>query len=338
MIKARLLIQTIYISILFLCSTTALAVQGIDGKTHIESQNVETTSIQRYRGFFTPISPVNNLTTEQLKRIALGQTLFEDVNLSHNNKMSCATCHITAKGYADGKSFSQENKGVNKEYNTPSIQYSIYNQYLTWLGAFSTLQEHLDFLITNSTLMNRDWDDLTNQLKTNREYKHLFEQAGYKRISRLSISNAIIAYEASLAIPSRFDFFLLGDVTQLTSQEIKGLDVFITSGCISCHQGTNLGGNLRQKFGVMKDYFPNKISKNRDLGYFNITKNIDDMHLFRVPSLRNVTKTGPYFHDASAKTLEKAIEIMFSYQLGIKASQEDILSIKSFLESLEPVQ
>jgi len=288
--------------------------------------------------FIVPIKPLNNLTLIQLNQIALGKKLFNDKSLSLNKKMSCATCHIASKGYADGQAFSKDNAGTYKEYNTPSIQYSVYNYYFTWTGRFYSLQEHLDFLITNATLMNRDWHDLVKQLINSTGYGQQFSQAGYSEISRQSISDAIISFERSLAKPSRLDLYLLGDRTQLTDEEITGFSLFKKSGCISCHQGINLGGNIRQQFGVMKPYFTDTVTKKRDLGYFNISKNKDDINFFRVPSLRNVSQTAPYFHDASASSLEQAIRVMFSYQLGVDASKEEVLSIKSFLMTLEPVE
>jgi len=288
--------------------------------------------------FIIPIKPLNHLTSLQLNQISLGKTLFNDKTLSQNKKMSCATCHIASKGYADGQAFSKDNAGIDKAYNTPSIQYSVYNYYFTWTGRFYSLQEHLDFLITNTTLMNRNWDDLVEQLKNDTLYIELFNQAGYDKVSRQSISDAILSFERSLAKPSRFDYYLLGDHWQLTEQEIAGFSLFKKSGCISCHQGVNLGGNIRQQFGVMKPYFTDSITKKRDLGYFNTSKNNNDINFFRVPSLRNVSQTAPYFHDASASSLEQAIEVMFSYQLGVNASKEEVLSIKSFLMTLEPLE
>lgn len=288
--------------------------------------------------FIKPIKPLKPLTTTQRHQVILGKILFNDKGLSKNKEMSCGTCHIASKSYADGNAFSKNNMGDDKEYNTPSIQYSVYNYYFGWTGKFNNLQEHLDFTITDKKSMNRRWSDLIEQLNNNTQYKQLFTQANYDSITPSTINDAIAQYQKTLAKPSRFDLFLLGDKTKLTEQELAGFNLFKSSGCISCHQGTNIGGNVRQKFGLMKTYFVNNSIKQRDLGLFNITKNKDDLNFFRVPSLRNVTKTAPYFHDASAVTIEAAISIMFSYQLGIDASEEDILSIKLFLESLETIQ
>ena len=193
-------------------------------------------------------------------------------------------------------------------------------------------------MIKDEKVMNRSWYGLIDQLIKVEKYKNLFKQSDYESISRTTVNDAIIQYQKTLAKQSRFDLFLLGDKTKITKKELTGFNLFTNSGCISCHQGINLGGNLRQKFGVMKHYFSDKTTDKRNLGYFNISNKKEHLNFFRVPSLRNVSQTAPYFHDASAKTLEEAIRIMFSYQLGVEASEEDILSIKSFLESLEPIE
>ena len=287
--------------------------------------------------FITPIKPFPKLTTFQSNKVILGQILFEDKNLSSNKELSCSSCHGISKAYADNVAFTKNNMGEDNQYNTPSVEYSIYNYYFSWTGKFYDLQDHISAIMSNSKIMNRDWKELVQQLDGDKTYQRLFDVANYDLISQSTINDAIINYIKSLAKQSRFDLFLLGDKSKLSKKEIAGFDLFKSSGCVSCHQGTNLGGNIRQKFGLMKSYFINNI-KQRDLGFFNTTKNEDDVNFFRVPSLRNVTNTAPYFHDASADTIEEAIKIMFSYQLGINASKEDILSIKSFLESLEPIK
>ncbi len=293
---------------------------------------------QESGNFIKPIKPIEKQTSIQRHQVNLGKVLFEDVNLSENKQMACISCHLPEKGYADGLPFSKDNAGKDKVYNTPSISYSIYNYHVSWTGKFKSLEEHLDFLITNKTLMNRKWPSLIAQLKGNSEYQSLFTLAGYNEISKSTVIDAIIKFEANLAKPSRFDLYLLGDKTKLNSAEIAGFNLFKSAGCVSCHQGTNLGGNLRQKFGVIKPYFPEQKINTRDLGYFNSSGKDEDINFFRVPSLRNVAKTAPYFHDASAPTLEKAIQVMFTYQLGIDASEEDIESIKAFLATLDAIE
>lgn len=285
----------------------------------------------------TIAQPPNTLS--QKAKIHLGKQLFEDTNLSKSGEMACSTCHQASMGFSDGRDFSLDNQGTPLPYNTPSIQYVAFNYYFGWTARFPHLQEHLDALMTNPKLMDRNWPELSQKIKQNDIYVQLFNNAGYDEISRTTISDAIIQYEYSLAKPSRYDLYILGDKQQFSEKENLGYSLFKEFGCGSCHQGKNLGGNLRQKFGVMKSYF-NEHTKieERDLGYYTTTLKDEDRFYFRVPSLRNVTNTAPYFHDGSAKTLAMAIEIMFVYQLGIKPSDTDINLIESFLHTLEPVE
>lgn len=274
----------------------------------------------------------------QLK-IQLGKQLFEDTTLSSTGQMSCATCHLASLGFSDGRDFSLDNQGNPLPYNTPSIQYIAYNYYFGWTGRFPRLQDHLDALMHNPKLMNRDWFTLSQQLSKHDTYPTSFQNAGYNEISKKSISDAIIQYEYSLAKPSRYDFYLLGDKQVFTEKEQQGYSLFKEFGCTSCHQGKNLGGNLRQKFGLMKSYYSETSEiKTRDFGYYTTTQQEEDRFYFRVPSLRNVSNTAPYFHDGSAKTLAQAIEVMFLNQLGIKPNNTDISLIEHFLHTLEPIE
>lgn len=275
----------------------------------------------------------------QSLKIQLGKLLFEDPSLSKSKKMSCASCHQADKGFSDGRDFSLDNQGNPLAYNTPSIQYVAFNYYFGWTARYPRLQDHLDALINNPKLMNRDWIELSQQIEQDEQYNNLFISAGYRDISKQSISDAIIQYEYSLAKSSRYDFYLLGDTQQFTEEEQQGYYLFKEFGCTSCHQGKNLGGNLRQKFGLMKPYFSDSIKiKDRDYGYYTTTGHDEDRFYFRVPSLRNVSNTAPYFHDGSATTLSQAIKVMFINQLGIEPSSTDLTLIESFLHTLEPSQ
>jgi len=283
-----------------------------------------------------PLLPLNIIKMNQ-EKVKLGKLLFNDVLLSKSKMFSCASCHHANKAYSDGKAFSLGTDGKLLSMNTPSLEYMGLNYYFTWTGKFSSLNNHLDMLITSPKIMNNTWETIIKRLSSNKDYPQLFSQAGYSNISQNSVRNAIISFELSLSRPSRFDLYLKGDTQQLTTEEIKGYQLFKDYGCSSCHQGMNIGGNMRQKFGVMRAYFNENNLKLRDYGYFNTSKKENDKYYFRVPSLRNVSKTAPYFHDASAKTLKKAIRIMFKYQLGIFPSDQDVENIEAFLKSLDAV-
>ncbi|WP_042144615.1 MULTISPECIES: cytochrome-c peroxidase [unclassified Pseudoalteromonas] len=283
-----------------------------------------------------PLLPLN-ITEENQSKIQLGKQLFNDVLLSKNRMFSCASCHHADKAYSDGKAFSLGADGKPLSMNTPSLEYLGLNYYFTWTGKFSSLNKHLDMLITSPKIMNNTWETIIKRLSNTQHYPLLFTKAGYFKIAPETVRDAIISFELSLSKPSRFDLYLQGDTQQLTTEEIKGYQLFKDYGCSSCHQGMNVGGNMRQKFGVMRPYFNESNIKLRDYGYFNTSKNESDKYFFRVPSLRNVSKTAPYFHDASAKTLTKAIKIMFKYQLGIYPSDQDVKNIEAFLMSLDAI-
>ena len=272
-------------------------------------------------------------------RVALGQRLFEDPILSDSGEIACSDCHMADHAFGDGKAFSSDNKGSPLAYNTPSISYAVLNQYFTWTGKFPRIEDHLDQLIESPIILNSTWPEVAARIAANADYPDQFKNAGYEAIDRLSISDAIIQYETHLAQPSRFDYYLMGNKRILSQKEIRGYQLFKDYGCISCHQGSNLGGNLRQKFGIIFPYYPKASTANqRDFGYFNQTQADEDRFFFRVPSLRNVAQTAPYFHDASASTLEEAIKIMFRHQLGLSGIPKDIDDIRAFLNSLDGIK
>lgn len=284
-----------------------------------------------------PIVP-EALPTYNEKQVKLGQLLFSEKALSTDNSLSCASCHFLERATADGMKFSLNNKGKPMPYNTPSLNYTTLNQYYTWTGKFHDLKQHLDGLINNPTIFNIEWPTVVKRLNQ-AGYSQQFKEAGYPKITADNIFNALLIFEKSLVQPSRFDLFILGDNNQLTKQEQRGYQLFKDYGCIACHQGKNIGGNMRQKFGVIYQYYKDtEDTPKRDLGYYNISGQEADKFYFRVPSLRNVAKTAPYFHDASAETLEEAIKVMGKYQLGLELEDKNIKAIESFLKSLDAIQ
>ncbi|MNF98236.1 Cytochrome c551 peroxidase precursor [compost metagenome] len=155
-------------------------------------------------------------------------------------------------------------------------------------------------------------------------------------MTQANIQNAIASFERTLITPdSRFDQYLQGKADALSRDEKTGYLKFKQYGCIACHQGINVGGNMFQKFGVMGDYFKARGNSSEvDLGRYVVTREVEDRNVFKVPSLRNVALTAPYFHDASARSLEDAVDVMFKYQLGRTASEEDKGLIVLFLKTL----
>jgi cytochrome c peroxidase len=283
-----------------------------------------------------PIQPIPNAIAIARHKVALGEKLFRDVRLSQKNQKSCLSCHSFSMGGADRRSHSIGIDGAATDVNTPTVFNVRFNFRLNWDGEFENLFDHLDALMTNPKTMGIQWQETIRSLQQVPEYVRSFDRIYPDGLTQANIKDAIVAYELSLYTPnSRFDRFLQGGIKALTVAEREGYQLFKDYGCISCHQGMNVGGNMFQTFGVIGNYLADRgqITK-ADLGRFNITQNEADRYIFRVPSLRNVALTPPYFHDGSAETLEAAIAVMTQYQLGRTLSQEQIERIAEFLRTL----
>ena len=178
---------------------------------------------------------------------------------------------------------------------------------------------------------------LEERLRNNSEYRALFDRAYpgvQESLSFEHVAHAIAAFERTLITPSRFDHFLNGAEDALNEQEKRGLSLFVDLSCIKCHSGNTLGGNIFQKFGLVGYYWDYTKSTAIDEGLYARTGNPTDKYVFKVPSLRNVEKTAPYFHDGSVDTLEEAIRIMAKIQLGMELSPAEVEDIKAFLSTL----
>lgn len=290
------------------------------------------------RGFINePLQPVvrpRNLTHE---KVLLGRALFNDRRLSSDGDVACSSCHDLDDGGADRRSHPVGGDVSRGLINTLTVFNSANNFRWYWDGRATTLEAQVDESITSMTELGANWTSVLHTLESIPEYKSafasLYPDAG---INRQNVVDVFADFERSLVTPdSPFDRFLLGDKTALNSEEKKGYQLFKTYGCIACHQGGNVGGNMFQLFGVMGDFFAGRtLSTEIDLGRFNVTGKEDDKHRFRVPSLRNVALTAPYFHDGSAETLEQAVMVMANYQLGRPIPIEDARLIVAFLRSL----
>lgn len=285
-----------------------------------------------------PISPLPTLDSLQLdpKKIKLGERLFQDTRFSKDNSTACISCHNLDKGGADGR---KNSIGVRQQLgtiNTPTIFNSGLNFHQFWDGRSDSLEDQVDNVVHNPRELDMNWEDLVKILKSDAslvaDFNAAYPQEG---LQATNIQNALASYERSLLTPSRFDRHLLGDAKALDQDELKGYQLFKDYGCVACHQGVNVGGNMFQKFGVMDDYFAKRGSVTEaDFGRFNVTKQEADKFVFKVPSLRNVALTAPYFHDGSTDTLNAAVDVMFRHQLGRTASDEDKRLIVKFLNTL----
>jgi cytochrome c peroxidase len=282
-----------------------------------------------------PISPLPAPPALDIRIVELGRQLFHDKRLSADNTISCASCHLLDKGGVDGLPRSLGVGGAVGGINAPSVLTAALNFRQFWDGRAGTLEEQAGGPVVNPLEMASSWPQVVERLRADSELKRVFQQIYPQGLTAENIRSAIADFERSLPQPSRFDRWLQGDDKAITAAELEGYRLFKRHGCVACHQGVNVGGNLYQRFGIMEDYFANKSEvTTADLGRYNVTHNDEDRHLFKVPSLRNIALTAPYFHDASSTTLEQAVSTMGRYQLGIALPSKDVALIEAFLGSL----
>ena len=184
--------------------------------------------------------------------------------------------------------------------------------------------------------MGSTWDEVIAKLEQDAVYRRDFVDIYPEGIRPSTVKDAIATFERSLITPNgKFDRFLRGEKHALDAEELAGYELFKNLGCVSCHQGMNVGGNMYEKMGLFGDYFATRGNVQKvDYGRYNITRNEEHRYEFRVPSLRNVALTAPYFHDASASTLEQAVVMMGKYQLGVDLSKDEANKIVRFLDTL----
>ncbi|MDD2721730.1 MAG: cytochrome-c peroxidase [Gallionella sp.] len=283
-----------------------------------------------------PITPLPLTVSLDARKVALGRRLFSDTRLSRDNTVSCESCHALNKGGVDGLPRSVGIQGATGDINAPTVFNSGFNFRQFWDGRAASLEDQIDGPVQNPKEMGASWPEVVAALEKDGSYHADFAALYQSGIQRESIKDAIATFERSLITPNaRFDRFLRGESNQLDGQEFAGYQLFKELGCASCHQGSNVGGNMYEKLGLVENYFEIRGNvQTVDYGRFNLTGNEEHRYEFRVPSLRNVALTAPYFHDASAPTLEKAVTIMAKYQLGVELGDADVAKIVKFLNTL----
>lgn len=283
-----------------------------------------------------PIMPIPSEISLDSRKVDLGERLFNEPQLSHDNTISCASCHNLNLGGTDQLTHSIGINGQTGSINAPTVFNATYNFKQFWDGRAETLEEQIDGPTHAASEMGSTWEEITEKLNNSPDYVSEFAPLYKDGINTENIKDAIATFERSLITPnSRFNQYLKGNQDILTNDEKEGYKVFKSVGCASCHQGINVGGNLFQEFGVMGDYFIDRGNiEEADFGRFNVTKKETDKYVFKVPTLRNIALTYPYFHDGSTKSLEKAVGVMSKYQLGRELSPQETNSIVKFLQSL----
>lgn len=267
------------------------------------------------------------------ERATLGKLLYFDARLSKNHDVSCNSCHDLAKYGVDGEKTSPGHKKQRGDRNSPTVYNAALHFRQFWDGRAADVEEQATGPVMNPVEMAMpDERRVVDTLASIPEYKELFAKSfpGDKEpISLKNAGRAIAAFERKLLTPSRFDKYLGGDDKALSDDEVKGLVTFVSSGCAACHSGPLLGGAAYQKLGLVKPW-----ASTKDQGRAAVTKQDSDKLMFKVPSLRNIDKTGPYFHDGSVDTLPSAIRLMGQHQLGRELSDADVRGIETFLKAL----
>ena len=263
-----------------------------------------------------PITPIPAARAQDPQRLLLGERLFNDRRLSHSNTHSCSSCHDIATNGASANVLDTP-KGEPMALNTPTVFNVSLNFRLNWAGKFRSLEEGAENTLRNPAIMASSADEVVSKLRADPEAVQQFRDAYGREPDVAAVLDAIATYERSLVTPgSRFDRWLLGEADAITPEELSGYQLFKSLGCVTCHQGVNVGGNLFQRHGIF-----------HPLGS-------PEPVLLRVPSLRNVATTAPYFHDGSAPTLPEAVKRMGIAQLDRVLTEPQIVAIVAFLNTL----
>lgn len=291
-----------------------------------------------------PISPLSAAGGQNSDLVALGAKLFSDKRLSGVGNGSCATCHRLEHSGADGRQKAVGLDGEDHLFNTPSIFNAWKNYRYNWRGNFATLEEQNESILLAPNVMGSSWAAIISRLSDDPHYVASFRRLFGGSPDRQGVLAALAAFQRSLTTAGgRFDRYLEGDAGAITPEEEQGYGLFKSYGCISCHQGENVGGNLMQRFPLFRPIFAQAGSDETDaasvadLGRYGLTGRSEDRYLFRVPSLRNVALTAPYFHDGRAETLEAAVGEMAASQLRRTIPARDVRLIVEFLETLNGV-
>jgi cytochrome c peroxidase len=281
-----------------------------------------------------PITPVPLTDDLDPRKVKLGRRMFTDSRLSGDHGVSCASCHNFNRAFTDGLPISAGLPGNPGVTNTLSLLNVDLNSKHAWDGHVMTLQEQAAGVVVKKSTMGANWDNVIATLKSDTAVTAAFKNIYPDGVRKENVIDALVEFEKSLNTPNApFDRYLRGDDKAITDAAKAGYQLFKDYGCASCHQGVNVGGNMVEVFGIFGK--PRAASKGAETpGSAQNTGISDDRPVFRVPSLRNVQFTGPYFHDGSVPTLSKAIAIMARYQLGRNISDDDVANIEAFLDSL----
>jgi cytochrome c peroxidase len=282
-----------------------------------------------------PIKALTAFTDLNQQKVLLGERLFHDPRLSADRTISCSSCHALDRGGVDRIPFSVGIKGQVGNINSPTVYNSGYNFVQFWNGRAATLEEQAAGPVHNPMEMGAEWSIVLPRLAKDPTYQRSFKQIYDSMPTGEAVVDAIATFERSLVtLNSPFDQYLQGKSDAISEQAKRGYELFKHLGCSSCHQGAGVGGNLFQVFGAVKSYEHSKIKNPNDLGRYLLTKKEYDRYVFKVPMLRNVAVTPPYFHHGQTKTLEEAVRVMGEFQLGRQLKKVQVDELVAFLRTL----
>jgi cytochrome c peroxidase len=275
-------------------------------------------------------SSSNQITDE---KVALGRMLYYELRLSKSQKISCNSCHMLDKFGVDGQATSDGHNGRKGDRNAPTVYNAAGHFVQFWDGRAADVEEQAKGPVMNPLEMAMpSAKEVAVVLKSMPEYVQAFQKAFPDEKDPVTYENmakAIGAFERKLITPSRWDKFLQGDSQALSDQEKAGFNTFMETGCQACHSGAYVGGNMYQKLGLVKTW-----PDSSDLGREKITKNEADRLVFKVPGLRNIAQTTPYYHNGKVENLEQAVSRMAEYQLGKNLEEAQVRSIVAWLKTL----
>jgi cytochrome c peroxidase len=264
-----------------------------------------------------PITPIPEAVITDMQKVRLGERLFGDTRLSHDNSRSCMSCHDLRKNGASTARHDVGLDGAQLPLNTPTIFNATLNFRLGWEGKLQTFESDIQAALDNPQVMATSLAEVLQKLNADPGIRREFTMAYGRRPDAENVLDAIVSFERTLVTPdSRFDRWLTGDAAALSAEELDGYRLFKSLGCVSCHQGVNVGGNLFQRHGIFRPLASPK------------------PEILRVPSLRNVATTPPYFHDGSAPTLGDAVRKMGAAQLNSTLTDQQVIAIVAYLQTL----
>ena len=285
-----------------------------------------------------PVRPIDEYVAYDPAKAALGFDLYHDKRLSVDNTVACASCHDLATAGVDNHQYSHGVNDLLGGVNAPTVYNAVYNFVQFWDGRAATLAAQAAGPPLNPVEMaSPSFESIVEKLNADKVFVKAFKAVYPEGISEATITDAIEHFERTLITPdSRFDKWLRGDDAAITAEELEGYELFKKYDCATCHAGKNLGGLSYELMGLRKHYFEARGLEmtEEDNGRYKETKQERDRHRFKVPGLRNVEHTWPYYHDGTRETLEEAVRDMGTYQSGVELTEDETAKITAFLKTL----